>query len=1524
MKRQRVFAARPSPPTSSAADDQSQQLQSQSHAHQHKYLRSSLLPTSFEQISTASQQASRSLVASIQRSKNAETSDEKIIWYVSEAVKLFNADRSNNGYRATRTTRSTSYQVPGTKVCISASTCLQFLKNQKSKNHVLASIDKQQIIMDICKFKGINVLSAADLDKTVPLDHEQNNSCCATENTLDESDSQQPCDADVLPSDEYACAAGVSVHDHDNQLTSSLGLSDHDFNAELVLDCPHAQELAATAAVAAGSAANVAAGDHESDPDIRSLISEIPTAPSSVEAFLSYMYLFRLQSKQSSSSFNEQLLAYKESMIFAYNSPSQVEHRAVSVDYAEYDVSHPLNPYNLPENETQLRRFFKLSSTFKMSGQSCKYVQCHYKYCGKLFSMEEYIDLQKRQLESKLIDSIKHVFCDSPNCPQTPLHYEYIEMRSNEKKGSKRFTVSHSTTSDQMLIYPQQPPRVPKQPMLKTYISSLYFWLCTKLKTSAFSPMLDCWKLRDNLPSYDGAQYTRDDLNFVKGEVWDGSRWQTDPDLCESKDENTPSPIMLTVNADGFNPHKSGNKSLYVVFITIDNLPISDRFRFENVLLYALIPGKNNNSCSKAQLETVLEMLVRDLKESSILLQRSHNRKVKLFKLVADQPAIRAIAGFAGVTAHHGCMYCALKVNCIYSSRCQLQDSNGQSQMNSFAAASDEDSELDPHSQSDSEADLESSDAEFNAFAHVSTSNSSSSSSQSKSLASRSGAINMNTSNQYYVDCIKFVETKLRNANVQSSSSTDVAQWDDILEVPAPHLDPSNQRTSDQVRKEMKSYWNIFHSSISARPAGPSPETSAAVSAESDTTMDVAFVGDRQERSASAVTCHDHRFYAPHDRRLLLEEIQRIELSHRKLEKEQKKAHTKTGIRWTPFIDLEYFDPVNSVCIDVMHNVFLGVVHRYFECLTHLGSGGLDESALQKIDAWVKNLKMPSDLGRMPSKWSGQLGHFKAIEWANLCIIFAIPSLVASGVDSLYILPLIPLQRLSFLLKQYTLTDDDINEIDMNIRLFYALAFHVCGPAFDSLNMHLMLHIPSQLHMYGPACHYWTFPYERFNGLVNQYSRSESEVLSSMMTSWWKHVEALYLFKSLQRKALRTEEELLAVALKYPRVLDTVNAHSDILSIPSMAHVPSAYWYQLKLNRAVYGEVDFEIESTKQDDQQLLQHRRITREGQTKGMRYRMSRARYLDVVSRRNKVEYLVSGYEELPCVPIDAESRLSYSCHVLSKPWCHATKAPVGIDHLTCELLNSFYRSRYQIPSDQLSAGFNSFVPCSTDNLETVTIQCYRQMNILGDTYSSAWSQDDKGYFCSLFLMESQGSSAESQMIPWFGQVLFFFTHEARVRSASGDQKLLHTFAFVDWLEMVNCKSSAELKLKDWISYVSSKDLKRKHPTVSNCKPNKQNSKAETSEKAKDLKQFMKERSRTCDKSIVDEIIVGRLTQDFPIVSKYMYKGDEEMSSRVVPVSRIFGRIALSSIHKNIQGAQKNNCVRQVVMHLPSTLHS
>ena len=96
---------------------------------------------------------------------------------------------------------------------------------------------------------------------------------------------------------------------------------------------------------------------------------------------------------------------------------------------------------------------------------------------------------------------------------------------------------------------------------------------------------------------------------------------------------------------------------------------------------------------------------------------------------------------------------------------------------------------------------------------------------------------------------------------------------------------------------------------------------------------------------------------------------------------------TLLGARFTPLLDLPYFDAVRFIVIDQMHNLWLGTAEKFFRTLVK--EEYFTEDDLEITEEKFEAFDVPSDLGRLPGKISSNWTSFKADEWKNWTSIFS-------------------------------------------------------------------------------------------------------------------------------------------------------------------------------------------------------------------------------------------------------------------------------------------------------------------------------------------------------------------------------------------------------------------------------------------------------------------------------------------------------------------------------------------------------
>lgn len=133
--------------------------------------------------------------------------------------------------------------------------------------------------------------------------------------------------------------------------------------------------------------------------------------------------------------------------------------------------------------------------------------------------------------------------------------------------------------------------------------------------------------------------------------------------------------IVVSLSADGFQPHRKVQLSLTPIVGMILNLPENLRHRSEYLPLIALVPGPKAPKSMNAYMQMVVDELLSlyrngfDIEDPTILDDQRHpvtgrtvNVKVKLLFTCADYPAHCELNNQQGSSAVNGCIKCMIQV----------------------------------------------------------------------------------------------------------------------------------------------------------------------------------------------------------------------------------------------------------------------------------------------------------------------------------------------------------------------------------------------------------------------------------------------------------------------------------------------------------------------------------------------------------------------------------------------------------------------------------------------------------------------------------------------------------------------------------------------------------------------------------------------------------------------------------------------------------------------------------------------
>ena len=144
-------------------------------------------------------------------------------------------------------------------------------------------------------------------------------------------------------------------------------------------------------------------------------------------------------------------------------------------------------------------------------------------------------------------------------------------------------------------------------------------------------------------------------------DVYDGKLWKDFLQFQGTSFLEAKNSIAFMLNIDWFQPFKHHTYSIGVVYLAIMNLPRAVRFKRENIIVVALIPGPTEPS---KNINTYLNPLVSELRTlwNGVSFDTcdcgTQMIRCALLCIGCDLPAGRKVCGFLSYSANLGCSRC--------------------------------------------------------------------------------------------------------------------------------------------------------------------------------------------------------------------------------------------------------------------------------------------------------------------------------------------------------------------------------------------------------------------------------------------------------------------------------------------------------------------------------------------------------------------------------------------------------------------------------------------------------------------------------------------------------------------------------------------------------------------------------------------------------------------------------------------------------------------------------------------------
>ena len=211
---------------------------------------------------------------------------------------------------------------------------------------------------------------------------------------------------------------------------------------------------------------------------------------------------------------------------------------------------------------------------------------------------------------------------------------------------------------------------------------------------------------------------------------------------------------------------------------------------------------------------------------------------------------------------------------------------------------------------------------------------------------------------------------------------------------------------------------------------------------------------------------------------------------------QQAELLSKNGVRYSLLLELPYLDIVRFHTIDPMHNILLGTSKHVMK--TWIKNEILTSQQLQIIEGRVSKIQSPYDVGRLPLKISSTFAGFTADQWLNWTLVYSAVALKGLLPQAHYNCWLLYIRACTILCCKL-IKKSDVYAADQYLHQFCRNFAALCGAEACTPNMHLHLHLKGSILDYGPVYAFWLYSFERFNGVLGNYSTNNKNIEVQLM-----------------------------------------------------------------------------------------------------------------------------------------------------------------------------------------------------------------------------------------------------------------------------------------------------------------------------------------------------------------------------------------------------------------------------------------
>ena len=238
----------------------------------------------------------------------------------------------------------------------------------------------------------------------------------------------------------------------------------------------------------------------------------------------------------------------------------------------------------------------------------------------------------------------------------------------------------------------------------------------------------------------------------------------------------------------------------------------------------------------------------------------------------------------------------------------------------------------------------------------------------------------------------------------------------------------------------------------------------------------------------------------------------------------------ETGTRWSQIHRLHYFDPVRSVLIDPMHNLFLGTADRMVRVWREHGlltnADGVDMQEL------ADGVVLPPGIPSLNRKIERKFGFMTAADWKAWCLVYS-PFVLKNKLPAAHMSNWMNFVNACRLLSKTSITYEEIDEADRLLKMFVGRCCSLYGPESITPNMHLHLHLRETIEDFSTIYTYWLFSFERYNGFMKDAETNQKDAFElTFMKRFIEKTGALDFIHTKISSRLVGRQQELEVLLK--------------------------------------------------------------------------------------------------------------------------------------------------------------------------------------------------------------------------------------------------------------------------------------------------------------------------------------------------------------------------------------------------------